>query len=123
MKPILATVFLMSGLAALAQTPSVEVWAVPSAVKVRPDDRVQARNLVWDKSTKTISIAGAKNEHVPFQIVITVPPPPDRYHSAASGFFVEASDLVSSAGRLARDHVKPYLEHVILCPGKSSPID
>ena len=116
------TVFLMGGFAALAQTPSAEVWAVPSAIKVRPDDRVQARNLVWDKSTKTISIAGAKNEHVPFQIVITVPPPPDRHHPAASGFFVEASDLVSGSGRLARDQVKVYFEHVILCPGKSSPI-
>jgi hypothetical protein len=78
--------------------------------------------LVWDKSTKTISVAGAKNEHVPFQIVITVPPPPDRNHPAASGFFVEASDLVSGAGRLARAHVKLYFEAVILCPGKSSPI-
>jgi hypothetical protein len=122
MKPIFVIAFLMSGVAALAQTPSVEVWAVPSAVKVRPDDRVQARNLVWDKSTKTISIAGAKNEHIPFQIVITVPPPPDRYHPAASGFFVEVSDLVSGTGRLARDQVKLYFEHVILCPGKSSPI-
>jgi hypothetical protein len=122
MKPIFVAAFLMSGLAALAQTPSAEVWAVPSAVKIRPDDHVQAHNLVWEKSTKTISIAGAKNEHVPFQVVITVPPPPNRYHPAASGFFVEASDLVSSAGRLARDHVKLYFEHVILCPGKSSPI-
>jgi len=59
--------------------PSVEVWAVPRVVKIRPDDRVQARNLVLDKSSETISIAGAKNEHVPFQIVITVPPPPDHY--------------------------------------------
>ena len=122
MMPTFVTLFLMGGLAALAQIPSTEVWAVPSAVKVRPDDRVQARNLVWDKSTKTISIAGAKNEHVPFQIVITVPPPPDRHHPAASGFFVEASDLVSARGRLARDQVKLYFEHVILCPGKSSPI-
>ena len=86
MKPIFVIAFMISCVAALAQTPSVEVWAVPSAVKVRPDDRVQARNLVWDKSTKTISIAGAKNKHVPFQIVITVPPPPNSYHPAASGF-------------------------------------
>ena len=122
MKPIFVIAFLMSGVAALAETPSVEVWAVPSAVKVRPDDRVQARNLVWDKRTKTISIAGARNEHVPFQIVITVPPPPDRYHPAASGFFVEVSDLISGTGRLARDQMKLYFEHVILCPGKSGPI-
>jgi hypothetical protein len=122
MKPVFVIAFMMICVAALAQTPSVEVWAVPSVVKVRPDDRVQARNLVWDRSAKTISIAGAKNQHVPFQIVITVPPPPDRNHPPASGFFVEASDLVSGAGRLARDQVKLYFESVILCPGKSSPI-
>jgi hypothetical protein len=85
MKPVFVIAFMMICVAALAQTPSVEVWAVPSVVKVRPDDRVQARNLVWDRSAKTISIAGAKNQHVPFQIVITVPPPPDRNHPPASG--------------------------------------
>jgi hypothetical protein len=122
MKPFFFIAFMISCVAALAEAPRVEVWAVPSVAKVRPDDRVQAHNLVWDKSARTISIAGAKNEHVPFQIVITVPPPPDRNHPPASGIFVEASDLVSGAGRLARDHVKLYFEPVILCPGKSSPI-
>ena len=122
MKPAFVIAFLMSCVSALGQAPSVEVWAVPSVAKVRPDDRVRGHNLVWDKSTKTISIAGAKNEHVPFQIVITVSPPPDIHHPAASGFFVEASDLVSGANRLGRDQVKLYFEHVILCPGKSSPI-
>ena len=101
MKPAFLIAFLMSCVTAMGQAPSVEVWAVPSVAKVRPDDRVQGHNLVWDKSTKTISIAGAKNEHVPFQIVITVPPSPDSHHPAASGFFVEASDLVAGAkGRL-----------------------
>ena len=76
MKPAILLALMLSCAAALAETPPVEVWAVPSVAKVRPDDPLQAHNLVWDKSTQTISIAGAKNEHVPFQIVITVPPPP-----------------------------------------------
>jgi len=122
MKPAFVIAILMRCVSALGQAPSVEVWAVPSVAKVRPDDRVQGHNLVWDKSTKTISIAGAKNEHVPFQIVITVSPPSDSHHPAASGFFEEASDLVSGVNRLARDQVKLYFEHVILCPGKSSSI-
>jgi Glycoside hydrolase 123, catalytic domain/Glycoside hydrolase 123 N-terminal domain len=112
----------LSASAALAQAPPAEVWAVPSVYKVRPDERVQASNLVWDKSSKTISVAGAKNEHVPFQVVISTPPPPNRRTPAAEGFFVESSDLISDRGRIPRDSVKLYFEHYILCYAKSSPI-
>ena len=122
MKSIFAAIFLTGGLVAAAQTPGVEVWAAPSAAKIRPDDRVEARNLVWNQRTRTVSVAGAKNEHIPFQLVITVPPPPERSHPPASGFFVEAGDLASGDNRLSKEHVKLYFEHVILCPAKSSPV-
>ena len=121
MKLVSFVVLLFSGLAS-AQAPAVEVWAAPSPAKVRPDDRVQSSNLVWDKTTKTVTIAGAKNEHIPFQVVLTAPLPSDRQHPTASGFFVEAGDLTSGDNRLSRDHIKLYLEHLILCPAKSSPI-
>ena len=120
MKSIFAAIFLTGGLVAAAQTPGVEVWAAPSAAKIRPDDRVEARNLVWDQRTRTVSVAGARNEHIPFQLVITVPPP-ERSHLPASGFFVEASDLASGGNRLSKEHVKLYFEHVILCPGEVEP--
>ena len=100
----------------------VSVWAVPSVQKVRPEDPVEGSNLVWSGKTKTVTISGAKNEHVPFQVVVTTPPPPTRYDKASSGFRVESSDLVSPAGRIAKDRVKLYLEHVVLCYGKSSPV-
>ena len=35
----------------------VEVWAVPSIHKVRPDDPAQSRNAVWDGASRTISAA------------------------------------------------------------------
>ena len=60
---------------------------------------MQARNRVLDKNSKTIAIAGTKNAHVPFQIVLTFPPPPDHYPPAATGFFVNATNQVSGAGR------------------------
>jgi hypothetical protein len=105
-----------------AQTAPVDVWAVPSVYKVRPDELTQASNAVWQKQTRTISVAGAKNEHIPFQVVVSAPKRASRYVPPASGFFVEVSDLVSPAGRIGRDRVKLYFEHVILCPGKSSAI-
>ena len=101
--------------------PPVEIWAVPSVSKVRPDDPAQSKNLVWDRETKTVSVAGAKNEHVPFQLVLSVPPPPSR-QPAASGFFVTAGDLTSAKGRIPSADVKIYFEHDILCPGPSSAI-
>jgi hypothetical protein len=120
MRPSLFLVLLSAGISP-AQTAALEVWAAPSLHKVRPDDRPQASNLVWDRQSKTVSIAGAKNEHIPFQVVITAPPPANRSERAASGFFVEATDLVSQNARIPRDRIRLYFQHVILCYGKSSP--
>lgn len=108
--------------AILSAQSSADVWAVPAIYKVRPNERPQAKNLVWDKSARRVSIAGAKREHVPFQLVITVPPRAGRGTAPASGFFVEASELVSAGGRIPRDRVKLYFEHDVLCYGKSSPV-
>ncbi len=105
-----------------AEPTNVQVWAVPNVQKVRPDDKVEKSNLVWSAETKTISVAGAKNEHVPFQVVITTAPPATRYDKAASGFWVEVSDLVSTAGRIPKDRIRLYFEPVILCYGKSGPV-
>lgn len=114
-------VLLCSSSVSLAQTPPVEVWAVPSVYKVRPDEPAQARNLVWEKASKTISVAGAKNQHIPFQVVISVPPS-NEDAAPPSGFFVEAGDLRSETGQIPRENVKLYFEHFILCYGKSGPV-
>lgn len=100
----------------------LEVWAVPAEQKVRPDDRTETNNLVWTKSERKIRLAGAGNEHVPFQVVITAPVPP-RNSPAAKGFFIEASSL--SAGQrnnIAKEQIKFYLQHYILLDAKSSPV-
>jgi len=117
-----ALVFLCSAAAALAQTPPViEVWAVPSVYRVRPNEPAQAVNLVWDNTSKTISIAGAKNEHIPFQVVISAPLPA-KTDAPLSGLWVEAGDLRSEAGQILSENVKLYFEHSILCFGKSGPV-
>lgn len=116
-----ALVFLCSAAAALAQAPPVEVWAVSSVYKVRPNEPAQAGNLVWDKASKTIAVSGAKNEHIPFQVVISVPLP-DSPDAPLSGLWVEAGDIRSEAGRIPSENVKLYFEHSILCYGKSGPI-
>lgn len=100
----------------------LEVWAVPAEQKVRPDDRTETNNLVWTKSDKKIRVAGAGNEHVPFQVVITAPVP-DRGVPAAKGFFIEASSLSAGQGKnIAKEQIKFYLQHYILLDAPSSPV-
>jgi hypothetical protein len=101
----------------------MEVWAVPAEQKVRPEDRIESENLVWSQKEKSVRIAGAGNEHAPFQIVITVPIPPGRRPKAAEGFFIEASDLTSPDGKtISQKQVSFYLQHYIMLYAKSSPV-
>lgn len=100
----------------------LEVWAVPAEQKVRPDDRTETNNLVWTKSEKKIRVAGAGNEHVPFQVVITAPVP-ERGKPAAKGFFIETSPLSAGQGKnIAKEQIKFYLQHFILLDAPSSPV-
>ncbi|MFN7996103.1 MAG: DUF4091 domain-containing protein [Bryobacteraceae bacterium] len=116
-----AFVLLYAATAALAQAPPAGVWAVPSVYKVRPEEPAQSGNVVWHRQSRTITVEGAKNEHVPFQVVVSVPPF-DKHAEPPSGFFVEAGELRSRTGRIPRENVKLYLEHFILCSGKSGPV-
>ncbi len=81
---------------------NVKVWAVPGEQKVRPNDRIENSNLVWSAEQKKITVAGAGNEHVPFQVVITTPVPQGWRPKAPDGFFVKASDLTSASGKMIR---------------------
>src|SRR4051812_27930198 len=78
---------------------SSAVWAVPAEQKVRPNDAAETANLVWSQEKKKITVAGAGNEHVPFQVVITVPVPPGSRPKAPDGFFIKASNLTSKGGK------------------------
>ena len=100
----------------------VQVWAVPAEQKVRPDDRPENSNLIWSKEGRKIKIAGAGNEHVPFQVVITTPIPPGYRPKAPEGFFAEASDLTSDGKTISKNDVRLFLEHYIMLYAKSSPV-
>jgi hypothetical protein len=101
----------------------VVVWAVPAEQKVRPEDRPENNNIIWSQQAKKITVAGAGNEHVPFQVVVTTPIPPGRKPKAPEGFFVEASNLTSSQGKvISAKQVSIYVEHYIMLYAKSSPI-
>ena len=102
---------------------NVQVWAVPAEQKVRPKDKPETSNLVWSSKKKQISVAGAGNEHVPFQVVVTTDVPPGWRPKAPDGFFITVTDLTSSSGKvIPLKQVSLFLEHYIQIYAISSPI-
>jgi hypothetical protein len=102
---------------------NVQVWAVPAEQKVRPKDKPETSNLVWSLEKKQITVAGAGNEHVPFQVVITAPVPEGWRPKAPDGFFIAVTDLTSSSGKvIPQKQVSLFLEHYIQIYAISSPI-
>ncbi|HUQ67322.1 MAG TPA: glycoside hydrolase domain-containing protein [Flavitalea sp.] len=102
---------------------TLSVWAVPAEQKVRPTDKIETSNLVWSKTNRKINVAGAGNEHVPFQVVITNPIPPGRRPKAPGGFFITGSALTSKNGKtIPQSQVNFYLEHYIMLYAKSGPV-
>lgn len=68
-------------------------------------------------------MAGAGNEHVPFQVVVSVPVPAGRKPTPPGGFFIKASNLTSRQGKtIPQGQISFYLEHYIMLYGKSSPV-
>jgi hypothetical protein len=102
---------------------TLSVWAAPAEQKIRPDGRIESENLIWSKAKKKIRVAGAGNEHVPFQVVITNPVPPGKRPAPPGGFFITSSGLKSKDGKtISETQVSFYLEHYIMLYGKSGPI-
>lgn len=101
----------------------INVWAVPAEQKVRSEDRVETSNIIWSKKSNKITVAGAGNEHVPFQVVIStnVSGSPRRV-KAPDNFFIEISDLTSANGKISKENVNFYLEHYIMLYAESSPV-
>lgn len=101
------------------------VWAVPAEQKIRPDSRAENSNLVWSKDKKLVKLAGAGNEHVPFQVVVTVSGESQgrRGERTPGGFFIKSSDLVSAGGnKIGSDHINFFVEHYIFIDAVSSPV-
>lgn len=106
-----------------ASSESLTIWAAPAEQKIRPDDRIESDNIIWSKEKKKISVSGAGNEHVPFQVVITNPVPPGKNPVPPGGFFIKTSGLRNKEGKtIPEARISFYLEHYIMLYGKSGPV-
>lgn len=102
---------------------SVTVWAAPAEQKIRPEDEIENNNLVWSREEKKIAVAGAGNEHIPFQIVVSTPVAGGRGTEAPDGFFMKVSELTSGEGAvIPREQINFFLQHYIMLYGKSGPV-
>ena len=101
---ILMTSLVFSG-RALAE---VKIWATGCTEKIQRDKRSGLpHDRIWNEQTNTVSMAGVRGEHVPFQVVVTA----DRVN--VSGITLEQTPLNDGSNSLTADHISLYFEHLI----------
>ena len=107
--PALLTGILLAGMFCpdLAQA-EVRIWAAGCTEKIQRDKRSDLpHDRVWDEQTRTVSLAGVRGEHVPFQIIVTA----DRVN--VSGITLEKTPLRDGENILSDKNISLYFEHHI----------
>ncbi len=79
-----------------------QVWATGNTRKVLPTDPVEDANYIWSGAEKSVHIKAARNEHEPFQLIISAEDDP------LSGVSVTASDLIGPNGTISHDNITLY---------------
>jgi len=84
------------------------LWAVGSTEKVRAlEGRPKIHHRVWDEDTNTVTLKGARGEHVPFQLVVTA------LDRRLEGVTLSVSDLRDSESVLSSSQVELLLEYPV----------
>ncbi len=99
------------------------IWVAPAEQKIRPDAQIEKNNLIWSDETNTISVSGASNENVPFQIIVSTKSEIDsRKGKKSDGFRIGISDLTSqNNNKILEENFSLYLEHYVWVSAESSP--
>jgi len=95
------------------QTAAQTIWAVGNTEKITPKEPVSNSNYVWSSPEKLVSIKAARNEHEPFQLVITADSGP------LYRVNVSVSDLTSGGNTIASDNITLYRETFLNVTRKS----
>lgn len=101
----------------------ISIWAAPAEQKIRIDAQIEKNNLIWSKETNSISVSGAGNENVPFQIILSKDVERNLQKEInIEGFEIEVSDLTSQNNKkILKKNFSLYLEHYIFISSESSP--
>ena len=86
----------------------VRIWAAGCTEKIQRDKLSELpHDRIWNQPTNTVSIAGVRGEHVPFQIIVTA----DQVN--VSGITLEKTALKSGKNILSLENIHLYFEHLI----------
>src|SRR5665647_1058080 len=104
---VLLAIAVLSGITpALPATP-LSVWVAPESQKVKLDASVGGASYVWSPSANKVTVKGARNEYLAFQVII---------HASGAGLTgvnAQVSDLRGSAGTIVRGNVSLFREHYL----------
>jgi len=102
----LVTAVLGGCLAGRVREPRISVWATGDSLQVFPDTPYQDGNHHWDGTMGRVSLSGAANEWVAFQVVL-------RSDLAADGVGMEIAGLDGGGGRIEPGNIHLYREHYV----------
>ena len=86
---------------------AIKIWATGDSLKVRPRSSYQSSNHHWEADSSLVSLKGAGNEWVAFQLVV-------RAEKPLREVTVTVGDLINGNGdRIDRNNIRLYLEHFI----------
>jgi hypothetical protein len=86
--------------------PRITVWATGDSLQVFPDTPYQDGNHHWNGPKGSVSLSGAANEWVAFQLVL-------RSDMTAKNIGVEIGGLTAGEGRIGQGNIHLYREHYV----------
>ena len=93
-------------LAGRMREPRITVWATGDSLQVFPDTPVQEGNHHWDGSAGVVTVSGAANEWVAFQIVL-------RSDLTADRVGVEIDGLKGGGRRIGPENIRLFRQHYV----------
>jgi len=103
---LLTALFVVASLAPVGGSGAVDVWVAPDCLKVKRDDPAQGGCHIWSPESNKITLKGARNEYLAFQLIVHA-------SYSLSGVGVSASDLVGPSATISSNDISLFREHYL----------
>ena len=85
---------------------AMSVWVAPDCLKVKRGDPAGGASHIWSPGDNRVTLKGARNEYLAFQLIINA-------SSTLGGVNVLASDLVGSPATISSANISLFREHYL----------
>ena len=92
---------------------AVSIWAASDSRKVKRDEPVGGASGIWSREKKTVTLEGARNEYLAFQLIVHA-------NSDLEAVDSSVSDLRSGSARIDRENIALFREHYLHVTDPSS---